>query len=218
MGQEINRSASLLAERDTRVPFFDPHRGSLTRMVAKTSGGVFGGDNFYNKVTLSYARYVPIGKRSTVAVGVKVGQAEAFGKSKAKGIPEYERFFAGGSSTIRGYDEREFGPGDFFMVGNVELRYPLVWKLAGVVFFDMGNAWKSIRDVRRRDFDLKVPAREYTDRRATDCKYAAGLGVGIQTPVGPARIDYGIRLKRGIMSSQKKEGLGMVHITIGHAF
>jgi outer membrane protein insertion porin family len=218
VGQEINRSASLLLERDTRIPFFDPHGGSLTRLVAKTSGGVFKGDNSYNKYTLSYARYLALGRPTVLAVGIKAGQTEAFGESASKGVPDYERFFVGGSSTVRGYDEREFGPGDLLLVGNIELRYSIVWKLTSVVFFDMGNAWSSARNFRWRDFDLRVPAAEFAARRATDVKYSTGFGLGIETPVGPARIDYGMRLKRGITESHKRESLGMVHVTIGHAF
>jgi outer membrane protein insertion porin family len=218
LGQEVNRSLSLALEWDTRLPFFDPRGGSLTRAAARTSGGFFGGDNSYNKITLSYGRYLALNRRTVLAVGLKTGHAEAFGKSASSGLPEYERFYVGGSSTIRGYDEREFGPGNFFLVGNLELRYALVWKLVGAAFFDAGNAWKSIRDVRSADFDLHVPGDEFAARRETDCKYSAGLGVGIQTPVGPARVDYGIKLKRGVLESGKRESIGMVHITIGHPF
>jgi outer membrane protein insertion porin family len=218
VGQEINRSASAVVERDTRVPFFDPRKGSLTRVIAKTSGGIFKGDNSYNKYTLSYARYRTLGRPTVLALGIKAGQAEAFGDSRAKGVPEYDRFFVGGSSTIRGYGEREFGPGDFFLVGNVEIRYSLVWKLTSAIFFDFGNAWTTARDLNWRDFDFRVPAAEFAARRRGDVKYSAGIGLGIETPVGPARIDYGVRLKRAMMESGKKEGLGMIHITIGHAF
>ncbi|MFZ1946517.1 MAG: outer membrane protein assembly factor BamA [bacterium] len=218
LGQAVNRSLALLAERDTRVPFFDPHRGSLTRVVAKSSGGVFGGDNSFNKITVSLARYLQISDRAVVAAGLRAGQAEAFGKSEAKGVPEYEKFKVGGSSTVRGYDEGEFGPGDFFLVGNAEVRYAIVWKIAGVAFFDMGNAWPSIREVSRSDFDFSVPSGEYAGRRRSDCKYSVGVGIGAQTPVGPARIDYGFKLKRGVLESREKESTGMVHISIGHAF
>ena len=218
LGQEVNRSLSLALEWDTRIPFFDPRQGSLTRAVGKTVGGVFGGDNNYNKATLSHGHYLPLNGRTVLAVGVKAGYCEPFGESSSAGVPEYDRFYAGGSSTIRGYAEQEFGPGDFLLVGNVEVRYALVWKLVGVAFFDAGNAWESIEDVRREDFDLHVPGDEFAARRETDCKYSAGLGVGMQTPVGPARLDYGIKLKRGVLESGEKESIGMVNITIGHAF
>ena len=130
----------------------------------------------------------------------------------------HERFFAGGSSTVRGYDEREFGPGDFLLLANMELRYPLFWKLAGVCFLDMGNVWDSIDDVTKSDFDLFVASEEYGERRAGDVKYSVGVGLGIQTPVGPARVDYGLRLKRGMDAEGNKESVGRIHLTVGHAF
>jgi outer membrane protein insertion porin family len=218
LGQEVNRSATVLLERDTRLPFFDPRGGSLTRLIARTSGGIFGGDNSYSKITWSWARYYSFYGRSVIAIGSRVGYAEAFGASEDKGVPEYERFTAGGSSTIRGYDEREFGPGDFLLLMNVEFRFSLIWRFVGVAFLDMGNSWPSVGDVTRTDFDPKVSADEYAARRDSDVKYSIGVGLGIRTPVGPARVDYGFRLKRGFLEPGEKESAGMVHITVGHAF
>ena len=218
LGQDINRSASVVISRDTRRPFFDPQGGSHTRMIARTSGGIFGGDNWYNKLTWSWARYLKLYGRSVLAVGTRVGFAEAFGKSSEEGVPEYERFFAGGSSSIRGYDEREFGPGDFLGLANIEVRFPLYWRIVGVTFLDMGNAWPTVRDVRKSDFDLTLSPDEFQPRRASDVKYSVGIGLGVRTPVGPARVDYGLRLKRGRLESGKRESPGMVHITVGHAF
>jgi outer membrane protein assembly factor BamA len=151
-------------------------------------------------------------------VSARAGHADAFGSSQDKGVPEYERFYAGGSSTIRGYDEREFGPGDFMLLANLEVRFPIVWNVVGVAFMDMGNVWASIDDVERYDFDIYLSPEDYTLRRATDVKYTVGAGIGYQTPVGPARIDYGMRLKRGFMDSGEKEPAGMFHITWGHVF
>jgi outer membrane protein insertion porin family len=153
-----------------------------------------------------------------LALSTRAGYANAFGESRNDGVPEYERFFAGGSSTVRGYDEKEFGPGDFLLLANMELRYPLFWKLAGVCFFDMGNVWESIDDVTKSDFDLFVASEEYGERRTGDVKYSAGVGLGIQTPVGPARVDYGLRLKRGMDAEGNKESVGRIHLTVGHAF
>lgn len=218
LGQEINRSATVLLERETRIPFFDPRHGSLTRLIARTSGGIFGGDNSYNKITWSWARYYTFYGKSVIAVGTRVGFAEAFGESETKGVPQYERFSAGGSSTIRGYDEKEFGPGDFLLLVNLEFRFPLIWRFVGAAFLDMGNCWPAIGDVRRADFDPSVSAAEYATRRDSDLKYGMGLGLGIQTPVGPARVDYGFRLKRAFLESGRKESPGMVHVTVGHAF
>jgi outer membrane translocation and assembly module TamA len=78
--------------------------------------------------------------------------------------------------------------------------------------------WESIDDVSESDFDLFVPGKEYDTRRAEDIKYTVGAGIGIQTPVGPARVDYGLRLKRGIDLEGNKESPGRLHLTVGHAF
>jgi outer membrane protein assembly complex protein YaeT len=218
LGQEFNRSVSALVDRDTRRPFFDPVGGSLTRMAVRVSGGILGGDNSYAKATWSWSRYLPFYRGGVLAVGTRVGGADAFGQSRERGVPEYERFFAGGSSTIRGYDEREFGPGNFLLLANAELRYRVLGPVVGVVFFDMGNVWPNFSDVEGRDFEVIIEPDEYTGRRSREVKYSAGIGLGIQTPVGPARLDYGIRIKRGLKESGGRESLGMLHFTVGHAF
>jgi outer membrane protein insertion porin family len=218
VGQEVNRAATVSLERDTRKPFFNPLGGSVTRLSARRAGGIFGGDNSYNKFTWSWSRYFGLYRSSVLAVSTRAGYSNAFGESRNKGVPEYERFYAGGSSTIRGYNEEELGPGDFLLLGNIELRYPLFWKLGGVCFLDMGNVWESIDDVTKSDFDVFVPSREYGIRRAGDVKYSVGAGLGIQTPVGPARVDYGIRLKRGIDAEGNKESIGRIHLTVGNTF
>ena len=218
VGQEINRSLAALLVRDTRRPFFDPLSGSVTRLGAQRAGGIFGGDNSFNKVSVSWSRYLGSYFGTVIALSTRVGYADAYGDSKDKGVPEYERFYAGGSGTIRGYDEREFGPGDFLLLANIEMRYHLFWRIGGVAFIDMGNAWPSIEDVRGSDFSLIVDPEDYALRRDGDVKYSAGLGVGMQTPVGPFRIDYGFRIKRGTDESGNKESLGRFHLIMGHAF
>jgi outer membrane protein insertion porin family len=218
VGREVNRAATVTLEQDTRKPFFEPVQGSITRISGRRAGGFFGGDNSYNKATWSWSRYLRLYWGSVIALSTRAGYANAFGASRHDGVPEYERFYIGGSSTIRGYDERDFGPGDFMLLANVELRYRLFWKVAGVCFCDMGNVWESIRDFSSSDFDLFVPAEEYRLRRDDDVKYSVGVGLGLQTPVGPARIDYGFRIKRGVDAEGNRESPGRLHLTVGNAF
>ncbi|MGQ9811214.1 MAG: BamA/OMP85 family outer membrane protein [bacterium] len=218
IGQEVNRSAALFIERDSRVPFFDPYGGSLSRLMIRRAGGLFGGDNSYTKATVGWTDYRRIGRENVLAVGIRIGFAEAFGDSRSKGVPEYERFSAGGSSTIRGYNESEFGPGDFLLIGNLELRFPIFWKIRGVTFVDFGNSWDSIKDVEIDDFRIDVDPAEYSKSRRTDVKYTIGVGIGVATPIGPARVDYGYKLKRAVFEDGSKENPGMIHILVGHAF
>ena len=218
LGQEVNRAMSFLVERDTRVPFFDPGKGSVVRFTTEVAGGIFGGDNSFAKFTTSWSRYSLTFANAVVAVSLRAGYAEPFGDSAEKGVPVYERFYVGGTATLRGYPEQEFGPGDFVLSGNVEVRVPMMWKVTAVAFLDMRNAWESIDDVRWKDFELAVQSEEFASRRDTDVKYSVGIGLGLMTPVGPARVDYGARLKRATYPDGTKEPPGQFHVVIGHPF
>ena len=218
LGQEVNRSMSFLVERDTRIPFFNPGRGSVIRFTTEVAGGLFGGDNSFTKLTGSWSKYFLSFANAVIALSVRSGYAEPFGKSVDTGVPVYEKFYAGGTASLRGYPEQEFGPGDFVLLGNVEVRIPMMWKITAVTFFDMGNAWESIEQVSWEDFELGVPSEEYALRRDTDVKYTFGIGLGIMTPVGPARVDYGARLKRAVYPDGTREPHGQFHVVIGHAF
>ena len=114
-----------------------------------------------------------------------VGIADAYGDSDS--VPIFERFFAGGAKTIRGYDERQVGPldsvtedpigGESMLVGNIEYTIPLMEFIKVAVFFDTGNVWADIGDFGSGNF--------YS---------GTGLGLRVKTPVGPINLDYGYPL------------------------
>jgi outer membrane protein insertion porin family len=218
LGQEVNRSMSFLLERDTRVPFFNPARGSVIRLSTAVAGGLFGGDNSFLKIGGSWSHYFVVFDDAIIALSLRSGYVEPYGKSLGKGVPLYEKYYVGGTATLRGYPDQEFGPGDFVLTGNVEIRVPVFWKIVAVTFLDMGNVWDSIEEVRWKDFEISVPSEEYARRRDTDVKYSIGLGLGIMTPVGPARVDYGARLKRATYPDGSREPHGQFHVVIGHPF
>lgn len=94
-------------------------------------------------------------------------------------LPPSERFFAGGDTSIRGYDFQDLGPEDadgqviggrYLAVGSVELERSLsdAWGVAG--FVDAGNAFGG-------------------DGSSTGVKVGIGAGVRWRSPIGPARID-----------------------------
>jgi outer membrane protein assembly factor BamA len=67
--------------------------------------------------------------------------------------------------------------GEVFELARVELRFPLTGSLEGALFFDTGNLWLDPRNFNM--FQLR---------------YAAGLGVRLVTPIGPAAVDFGFNL------------------------
>lgn len=109
-----------------------------------------GSDYNFNRLVWQLRGYTTPGRGKFFTFGfrTKLGWMEEFGNTNE--VPYFERFFAGGSSTIRGYKGRQVGPkdtnnfslgGDFFWVNNFEARFPIYKKLTGAYFFDVGSLW-----------------------------------------------------------------------------
>jgi outer membrane protein insertion porin family len=112
-------------------------------------------------------------------VGARLGLATPFGSTVA--VPASERFFAGGSNTVRGYGEHRLGPvdargnptgGAAQLIFNLEWRFPIWRWVSGAVFFDAGQVFAEAKDLS-----------------LTDLKPGTGGGIRLITPVGPVRLD-----------------------------
>jgi|WetSurMetagenome_2_1015567.scaffolds.fasta_scaffold00106_35 outer membrane protein insertion porin family len=188
---------------DSRDNPFEPHSGILAGITNKIASSVILSETNFNKVQMYVNNYQAITKGLVLAVSLRGGYA--FSLDSNTNLPLVERFFLGGRTTVRGYDQDMLGPkgkdndptgGNIFLMGNVEMRID-VWKGFGlVVFGDGGNVWQNIDDFS-----------------AGKLKYTTGLGLRYNTPVGPIRVDYGYKLNR-----DRDEGVGAVHFSVGHAF
>ena len=117
-----------------------------------------------------------------------------------------DRFFdAGGSQTVRGYDEDSLSSVDVYgfpaggtklLLLNQEVRFPLFSRwLQGAAFIDAGNT-----------FAPQTPLA--LDRLVV----GVGFGIRVMTPFAPIRIDFGYPLDRRPGDSPK------VHFSIGQIF
>ncbi|TAL25447.1 MAG: outer membrane protein assembly factor BamA [Nitrospirae bacterium] len=188
---------------DTRDNPFDPSKGLLAGISVKAASGVLLSETDFIKLILNGSTYKELSKYFVFALSLKYGMAQGYGDTRD--LPLVERFFLGGRSTARGYEQDTLGPkgvngsptgGNAFFLGNVELRTSLGKTFGLVTFLDGGNVWR-----RTNDVDL------------SELKYTAGMGIRYNTPVGPIRVDYGFKLDR-----EEGESRGEVHFTIGHAF
>ena len=192
---------------DDRDSVFEPRKGNYLVGSAQIAGGALGGDKNFWKFFGRASHYFPLPRNSVLEVRGRVGVGQAFGSSDD--IPIYERFFAGGAYTIRGYNERKVGPvdpatgdplgGDALLVGNIEYTYPLFSFLKGAVFYDMGNVWAKSGDFSKGGY-----------------KSGFGFGIRVKTPVGPLMLDYGIPLNKEPGSDERKSG--MFHFSASHGF
>jgi outer membrane protein insertion porin family len=188
---------------DTRDNPFDPRKGVLAGISVKTASGYLLSETNFVKAVVNGSAYKALSKNFVVAVSLKSGMSQGF--EKTTDLPLVERFFLGGRTTVRGYEQDTLGPkgvngsptgGNMFILTNLELRTDIAKGFGLVTFLDGGNVWKKNSDVK-----------------LSDMKYTAGAGIRYNTPVGPLRIDYGHKLDR-----ETGESKGEVHFSIGHAF
>ncbi|MEP6936729.1 MAG: BamA/TamA family outer membrane protein [Chthoniobacterales bacterium] len=151
-------------------------------------------------------------QRSSLAFGGRVGIIHSL-HSETNGviIPIDERFFNGGSTTVRSFAERDLGPhdrhgfpvgGEFFTVFNVEYTFPIFGELEGALFGDAGNLLPSSED----------PFATF-DASLSDMRYAIGAGLRYKLPIGPVRVDYGVN-----PDPHEHEDFGAFHFSFGFAF
>jgi outer membrane protein insertion porin family len=212
---DLTRTITLTLERDRRNDYFNPEKGFLNRLIGSVSGGLLGGDNDFWKTQLEMSWFRLL-RSTTLAGRVRVGYERTFGQSET--VPDRQRFKLGGSTSVRGYREREIGPGDFLLLSNVEARFPLFWIVGGAIFVDGGNAWEEPTEVRWKDF--RIDTKDDPARSAeTDFRYAVGAGVRLRTPVGPVRLDWGWKLKRlPVEPDEDEEDRWRLHLSLGNVF
>jgi outer membrane protein insertion porin family len=189
---------------DTRDNPFDPKKGVLAGISMKLATFLFLSEVNFIKTEIYGSTFHKLSKRITLALSARGGVAYGLGSTEQ--LPLVERFFLGGRSTVRGYAQDTLGPkgadgttptgGNAYLMGNVEFRTDIGRGLGLVPFFDMGNVWLSAGEIN----PMKL-------------KYTTGLGLRYNTPVGPLRVDYGLKLSR-----QTGESRGEIHFSVGHAF
>jgi len=202
---------------DTRDNPLEPKKGMLAGLTLKIASPILLSETHFAKMTVYASLFHQLHKRVVLGLSGRGGVAYGFGTTTE--LPLVERFFLGGRSSVRGYDQDMLGPkgsdgnptgGNAFISGNIELRTDVGRSISIVPFFDFGNVW-----VKASDF---APG---------DLKYTTGIGLRYATPVGPLRVDYGYKLKREEICVDRKapkpqrcglENPGAIHFSIGHAF
>ena len=122
--------------------------------------------------------------------------------STGSGTPDALRFSIGGAETLRGYEYGKFEGFNKFHA-TVENRTQINKTLQFVTFFDIGNAWQKSTVVGGRK--INTPDRHGASNFA-DLKKGVGVGIRLNTPIGPLRFDYGWPLDPEEKGGQKTGG------------
>ncbi|BAZ43674.1 chloroplastic outer envelope membrane protein homolog [Chondrocystis sp. NIES-4102] len=168
------------ATRDRRNNALQPTKGSILRLGTEQTIPLGSGNILFNRLRANYSQYVPVNLirfsdgPESLAFNVQAGTILG-------DVPPYEAFILGGSNSIRGYGDGEVGSGKSYLQATAEYRFPIFRIVGGALFFDYGTTLGSEGD---------VPGQPSVVRDLPNSGYGYGLGVRIQSPLGPIRVDY----------------------------
>ena len=178
-------------------------RGQRVSLSPYLAGGFLGGDTQIYGWDLEVSQYFPFKWDTILLFNGEIATVNQWGSGND--VPIFDRLYLGGSNNLRGFDFRDVGPKDQFgepLGGKsmarltVEFTVPIVAKARGAIFYDTGfvhsDAW---------DFG--------TSHVASDI----GVGVRLDLPIGPLRIDYGIPLQK-----DGNTGSGKFNFNVGYQF
>ena len=167
---------------------FGAATGSTTTTYMRT--GLSGG--WYHRINADYQ----LGLGGELAFVIPSGDGSD--------LPIDLRLFNGGSRSVRSFPERELGPSvDGYPTGgegtwntNFELVRKISGSLKAVGFLDAGSVSKEFEKLGSSEIELAV-----------------GLGLRLDLPIGPVRLEYGYNLTKG-----EDEPSGTIHFAIGVTF
>lgn len=191
---ELTHFFTLGFAKDTRNRNFNPSTGYRHMMSVKKAGGFMGGDAEYTKFEASTSWYFPVWKDLVFHYKLAGGVVQ---EDKEDALPVFERFYLGGLSTVRGFENGDISlidnpSGDRYggtkmTYQNVEFLFPLFKDagLSGVVFFDAGNVWGGLDQADDTGYD---------DFKWDEVSMGAGFGFRWLSPMGPLRLEWGKNL------------------------
>ena len=192
---------------DNRVRYLNPTGGMLNALTLEYAGGFLQGETSFIKTTTDTRYYQKLIGGLVLATAVRFGITTGFRSNRRAELISFERFWAGGGTTVRGYAERSLGPedstgthrGDVQFIFNTELRFPIYWMIRGAFFFDTGNVWDSLEDI---DTTALLPS-------------SVGAGLYLDLGALTAGIDYAIPLVStpGVLDPDRA-----FHIRLGSTF
>jgi outer membrane protein insertion porin family len=208
-GESTTSSLTGALTRDTRDSGTEPTKGSRIRLAYQYAGGFLGADNYFTKVSAEASQHWPLWWKLVGHLRGSFLYGDSFGHTPI--LPVQERFYLGGTNTIRGFRSLTISPRDAVggegLTGgskayyvNSELLFPLMeqMRMRGVVFFDFGNNL----DERNSIGDLFQRTR-----------MGAGIGIRFISPIGAMRLEWGFNL-----NPEPGEKMQVLHFTAGTTF
>jgi outer membrane protein insertion porin family len=211
LGDHILSTVGTSIAYDTRNSVQLPNKGQRTELIAQVTGGPLGGSYSFYRLEAHTAHYFRgLSPGHVLELGGVAGVVDEFGR--ASDVPFFERYFLGGPNSLRGFKYRYVSPrqvpniadnepigGDTYWFGSAEYSIPIFEQERGVgvrvaFFYDIGS-------VGAAPYNANIG--DYSDDY--------GIGLRLNLPIGPLRLDYGIPIHHDQYSS----AAGKFQFTVG---
>ena len=194
-----------------------PTKGAFQKLAFEISPL---GDLKYYKATYQHQRFFAIAKNLTLMLNGEVGYAKGL---SGKEMPFYKNFYAGGGSSVRGYEAASLGPYEIVAGSNDEMRLggtrrfvfnaELMMPMPGLEksvrfgpFFDAGQVWADKADIAKNC----VPG-VICDQGPI--RMSVGLAAAWTSPLGPLKFSLGIPL-----NDEKDDKIQRFQFQMGQTF
>ncbi len=176
---------------DTRDSLFLTRKGELIELTGFIAGGPLGGDVQDYGISLEASKYFSLPWDLIFLLKGELSVVDGWGgdqnsdddDSYGNGVPIFDRLYLGGANNMRGFNFREVGPvdvdenpigGNSLAYLTAELTFPIITRVRGAVFGDMGFVNSGAYDFGTSNVNADI-----------------GFGLRLDLPIGPIRVDYG---------------------------
>jgi outer membrane protein insertion porin family len=202
-GERLKSEVSAGVRYDTRDSVFLTRRGEVVDLSGYVAGGFLGGDTDIYGFDLEASKYILLPWDTILTFSGEVAGVTTW--SGGDRVPIFDRLYLGGANNLRGFKFRDVGPkdengepigGNSLWRMTVEYTFPIVDKVRGAFFYDAGA----------------VSAKSFNYSSAVNSD--VGVGVRLDLPIGPVRLDYGIP----IQADKYNDSSGKFQFNIGYQF
>lgn len=186
---------------DTRDSYLLPTKGQKSGIYGEFAGGPLGADTKFYKIEATSSWYFKgFSEGHILELMGRTGVVEGYDHQK---VHIFDRWFLGGLYSLRGYRYRAVGPrdetnepigGNTYWFASAEYSIPIIERLRFATFYDIGMVYSNA-------YDWNVS--QYNDN--------IGVGIRLNLPIGPLRLDYGIPISptQGVNNSHGRFQFGV---------